>query len=69
MTLKIHILFLLVLLLIILGVAGQADYHAQQFEDKEYVEMVCRGDWPDYKNWKPACEREVGFMVLIKCNR
>lgn len=31
------------------------DYNIELASDAHYVDMVCAGHWPDYKNQAPAC--------------
>lgn len=34
---------------------GQQSYADQIMERQKYIEMVCSGDWQDYKELKPKC--------------
>lgn len=46
----------LVMFLIVLGLVGNADYEDELAEEAFYVEMVCDGKWPDYKELGVTCE-------------
>lgn len=43
-------IIILFVFLLILSLAGQADYDEAQRQDQEYCDMVAKGVWPDYKN-------------------
>jgi len=45
-----------VIFLIALGLVGNADYEDELAEEAFYVEMVCDGKWPDYKELGVTCE-------------
>jgi len=49
-------LIALVIFLIVLGLVGNADYEDELAEEAFYVEMVCDGKWPDYKELGVTCE-------------
>ena len=42
--------------LIVLGLVGNADYEDELAEEAFYLEMVCDGKWPDYKELGVTCE-------------
>ena len=44
-------------LFLILGIAGNMDYHDAVLEEQHYVTMVCDGFWPDYQELEPECDR------------
>jgi hypothetical protein len=39
----------------ILAVTGTLDVQEQQRIEAQYIDMVCKGLWPDYNNLKPQC--------------
>ena len=45
-----------VLLAGIIGLVGAMDYEDEVLQEKHYIEMVCAGHWPDYKDISPECE-------------
>ena len=42
--------------LIALGLVGNGDYQDELAEEAFYKEMVCDGNWPDYKELGVICE-------------
>ena len=40
----------------IIGLVGAMDYEDEVLQEKHYIEMVCAGHWPDYKEISPECE-------------
>jgi hypothetical protein len=42
--------------LLVLGIAGEGDYHEAQDQAELYDEMVCKGLWGDYEGRKPKCD-------------
>ena len=49
-------LIALVIFLIVLGLVGKADYEDELAEESFYNQMVCDGNWPDYKELGVSCE-------------
>jgi len=45
-----------VIFLIVLGLVGKADYEDELAEESFYNQMVCDGNWPDYKELGVSCE-------------
>ena len=40
----------------IIGLVGAMDYEDEVLQQTHYIEMVCDGHWPDYKEITPECE-------------
>lgn len=49
-------LIALVIFLTAMGVVGRADYEDELAEETFYNQMVCDGNWPDYKDLGVSCE-------------
>jgi hypothetical protein len=49
------IIMALLFVLLALGIAGNGDIEVEEDSAEMYIEMVCKGHWPDYDNRKPAC--------------
>ena len=39
-----------------LGWIGKTDYQDELDEEQRYIEFVCDGTWPDYRNLEPECK-------------
>ena len=52
---KIRYVLALSVTVLLFGVVGNADYEDALAEEAFYIEMVCEGKWPDYKNLEPSC--------------
>ena len=48
-------LSILVAILLALGWIGNQDYQDELIEEQTYLEDVCDGIYPDFKNLKPKC--------------
>lgn len=48
-------LSILVAILLALGWIGNQDYQDELIEEQTYLEDVCDGIYPDFKNLKPQC--------------
>lgn len=46
---NILIIFMIALILIVLGIAGEHDRQERERASQHYIEMVKAGAWPDYK--------------------
>ena len=42
-------------LIICLGIVGEMDAESHAVSERHYIQMVCEGSWPDYRNEKPKC--------------
>jgi len=40
----------------LMGIIGNMSLEDALLEERHYVEMVCAGSWPDYKDLSPECE-------------
>lgn len=49
------ILMALLFVLLALGIAGNGDIEVEEDSAEMYIEMVCKGHWPDYENRNPSC--------------
>ena len=49
------ILLSALVVLLILGCVGEADYIDAQKEAEHYTDMVCMNYWPDYQRLNPDC--------------
>ena len=45
-----------VLFLGLMGIVGNMDLEDALLEERHYVEMVCAGSWPDFKELSPEYE-------------
>jgi hypothetical protein len=45
-----------VLFLGLMGIVGNMDLEDALLKERHYIEMVCAGNWPDYKDLSPECE-------------
>ena len=52
---KIRYVLALLITVLLFGFVGDADYEDVLAEEAFYIEMVCEGKWPDYKNLEPSC--------------
>ena len=52
---KIRYVLALLITVLLFGFVGEADYEDVLAEEAFYIEMVCKGKWPDYKNLEPSC--------------
>ena len=48
-------LSILAAILLALGLIGNQDYQDELIEEQRYLEDVCLGIYPDFKNLKPQC--------------
>ena len=53
---KAEMLGALITFVVALGWVGSSDMEDQIAQDDLYVDMVCDGKWPDYKNLQPECK-------------
>ena len=40
----------------LMGIIGNMSLEDALLEERHYVEMVCAGSWPDFKELSPECE-------------
>jgi len=44
------------LFLVLMAIIGNMSLEDALNEERHYVEMVCAGSWPDFKELSPECE-------------
>ena len=43
------------LLIALVLIASSISYEDEVADERHYIEMVCSGAWPDFKNLNPEC--------------
>jgi len=54
---RLRAILLTMIFIAVLGYIGETDYQDELADERRYIEFVCDGVWPDYRNLNPECEK------------